>query len=139
MTETNIASIAIAIDQKTISATVERIVLQEIASKLGEPAAYFDKVIKSCVQQRVDRDGRPSSSSYDTMTMIEYTAVKAVQAFVGTIVDGWLASNRVTLEKAIAKSLASNVGTMAKVMADHAVRGTTWGKIGITITPPKND
>jgi hypothetical protein len=37
MADTNLASIVVQLDQKTITQTVERIVLQEIASKLGDP------------------------------------------------------------------------------------------------------
>jgi hypothetical protein len=59
MSEPKIASLAIQLDQKTITETVERIVLQEIASKLGDPGAYFERVVKSCVQQTVDNNAIP--------------------------------------------------------------------------------
>lgn len=139
MADADIASIAVKIDQKTITETVERIVLQEIASKLGDPGAYFDRVVKSCVLQTVDSSGNPSRSSYDRTTMIEYTATKAVNEFAKTIVNKWLSENGDKLEVSIKKALEKNVGTMAKVMADAAVKGAGWGTVGVTITPRPRD
>lgn len=135
MPDADIASIAVKIDQKTITETVERIVLQEIASKLGDPGAYFDRVVKSCVMQTVDSNGNPSRSSYDRTTLIEYTATKAINEFATTVVNKWMASNAAVLEKSIVKALEKNIGSMAKTMADAAVKGSAWGKIGVTITP----
>jgi len=110
-------------------------VLQEIASKLGDPGAYFDRVVKSCVSQTVDSQGNPSRSSYDRTTLIEYTATKAVNEFAKRVVNQWMEKNQDKLEKAIVKSLEKNLGTMAKIMADAALKNSTWGYVTVSITP----
>jgi hypothetical protein len=139
MSEAKIASLAIQLDQKTITETVEKIVLQEIASKLGDPGAYFDRVVKSCVQQTVDQQGNPSRSSYDRTTLIEYTATKAINEFAKTVVHQWMDRNKVQLKKAIEDSLKKHVGTMAKIMADAACQGASWGRVHVTVTPKVSD
>lgn len=139
MADADIASIAVKIDQKTITETVERIVLQEIASKLGDPGAYFERVVRSCVGTKVDAAGNPSNSSYNTSTLIEHTATKAINEFAKTVVNKWLADNSDKLETSIKKALEKNIGTMAKVMADAAVKGAGWGTVGVTITPRPRD
>ena len=133
MADSPIASLAVQIDQKTISATVERIVLQEIAAKLGDPGIYFERVIQACVMTKVDDAGNPTNSSYHSRTLIEHTAQKAVGAFAREIVHSWLEKNKPALEKAIVDALKRNVGTMAKAMADAADSQTTWGNVEITI------
>ena len=135
MSETPIASLAVQIDQKTIAATVERIVLQEIAARLGDPGVYFERVIQACVMTKVDDAGNPTNSSYHVKTLIEYTAQKAVGEFAREVVHGWLEKNKPALEKALVDALKRNVGTMAKVMADAAVSQTTWGNVEITVAP----
>lgn len=139
-TENNLASIAVKIDQETITKTVERIVLQEIAAKLGEPGAYFERVIRSCVGTKVDRDGKPTNSDYSAVgTLIDYLAQNAVKEFAKKIIDDWMEDNRVKLRKAIETSLQKNVGTMAKILADGAAQRTTWSnQITLNIVPPKN-
>ena len=137
MTAQNLASIAVQLDQKTITETVERIVLQEIAAKLGDPGAYFDRAVKSCVSQTVDSAGNPSRSSYDRTTLIEYTATKAINEFAKKVVNDWMEKQQDKLEKAIVKSLEKNLGSMAKIMADAALRNSTWGYVTVSITPEK--
>jgi hypothetical protein len=133
MSDADIASIAVRIDQKTITDTVERIVLQEIASKLGDPGAYFDRVIKSCVMQTVDSNGNPSKSAYDRTTLIEYTANKAVSEFAKTVINKWMEANTVALETAVIKALQKNIAPMAKVLADAATRSVSWGQVSVTL------
>jgi hypothetical protein len=139
MSDATLASIAVQLDQKTITATVEKIVLQEIASRLGDPGAYFDRVVKSCVQQTVDQNGQPSRSSYDRTTLIEYTATKAINEFAKTIVYEWMERNKAQLKNSIEGALKKNVGTMAKIMADAACQGASWGRVQVTVTPKVSD
>src|SRR5574343_1141552 len=124
--EQNMASIAVKIDHETITKTVERIVLQEIASKLGDPGQYFDRVIKSCVYQKVDSQGRQSNSSYDTTSLIEYLAFNAVKESIKSIVELWMSKNKKSLQVAIEKELKSKIAPMAKIMADVACQKAHW-------------
>jgi len=43
--------------------------------------------------------------------------------------------NQNKLEKAIVKSLEKNLGRMAKIMANAALRNSTWGYVIVSITP----
>lgn len=135
MADGTLASIAVQIDQKTMQATIERVVLQEIASKLGDPGAYFERIVQSVTSGKVDHEGRQSSYG---KPLIEHLADRAIKEFAKKVIEGWLQRNSEQLAKAIEKSLQKNIGSMAKVMADHAASCASWGRIEMFIKPKDN-
>jgi hypothetical protein len=73
-----------------MQATIERVVLQEIASKLGDPAAYFERIVQSVTSGKVDEQGR--NCSYGK-PLIEHVADKAIKEFATSVVKTWIEKN----------------------------------------------
>jgi hypothetical protein len=115
-----IASLNINVDKDMIQKTVERIVTQEIAARLGNPGSYFESIIKVACTKKVDDQGRGDDRW--GKPMIEHLAAKHIKDVMSEICKEWMLKNRDQFEKLMARHLQKSLTPMAKIMAENAAR-----------------
>lgn len=132
-----IASLNINVDKDMINKTVERIVTQEIAAKLGNPGDYFEKIVRAACSDKVDENGRQCSYGKPT---IEHLASKHLKEVMSDICKEWMLKNRDQFEKLISVQLKKSLAPMAKIMAENAAKNIGCGYgIKIDIIENKRD
>lgn len=78
----NIMGIDLKLDQEYIKASVEEIVRAGIVQALGNPEAIVKTAVDKTINMKVDNDGKPTTSSYNSLSYLNWLANKTVEKVV---------------------------------------------------------
>lgn len=79
---TNIMGIDLKLDQEYIKASVEDIVRAGIVQALGNPESIVKAAVDKTINMKVDKEGNPTTNSYNTLSYLNWLANKTVEKVV---------------------------------------------------------
>jgi predicted glycosyl hydrolase (DUF1957 family) len=132
----NILGVDLKLDQEYIKASVEDIVKSGIVQALGDPERIVKTAVDQTINMKVDRDGKPCSSSYGSVSYLNWLANKTVQDVVMEAMTDIVKEQADTIKELIKKQLSSKQflndvsGQFVKSLLDNTA--STW-KTPITV------
>ena len=103
----NIMGVELNLDQEYIKGAVEDIVKAGIVSALGDPAAIVKTALDKTINQRVDRDGKPTRDSWNTKPYLEWLADQVVEKTVRECLQEYVEQNKEVFRQEILRQLSS--------------------------------
>lgn len=76
--EKNVLGLDLKIDQEYIGKCIEEVVKAGMIEALDMKNQFASECVKNILRQRVDKEGRPSTSSWDKDTLLDYYLRKAI-------------------------------------------------------------
>ena len=112
-----------------------------IVEALGRPEDLIEKVVGQALGQKVNSQGRVSTSTYDNrFDLIELLASKGIHEVVRESLAQWVKDRRPQIEAQVKKALARRESAFAKAMVDGLVTATkTSWSFKCNIHMPDND
>jgi hypothetical protein len=132
----NILGVDLKLDQEYIKASVEDIVKSGIVQALGDPERIVKTAVDQTINMKVDRDGKPCSSSYGSVSYLNWLANKTVQDVVMEAMTDIVKEQADTIKELVKKQLSSKQflndvsGQFVKSLLDNTA--ITW-KTPITV------
>jgi len=132
----NILGVDLKLDQEYIKASVEDIVKAGIVQALGNPEKIVKTAVDQTINMKVDKDGKPSSSSYGSISYLNWLANKTVQDVVREAMTEIVGEQADTIKELVKKQLSSKQflddvsGQFVKALLDNTT--STW-KTPITV------
>ena len=103
----NIVGLDLKLDEQYLAASVQDIVRASIAQALGDPAKRVRAAVDATINQKVDREGKPSSSSWGGEPYLNYLARKTVEGVVSEAMKELVAERADELKAEMKKQLSS--------------------------------
>lgn len=103
----NIMGVELNLDQEYIKAAVEDIVKAGIVQALGDPSDIVKRAIDQTINQKVDRDGKPSRDSWNTTPYLQWLASKVVEETVRDCIKGYINDHKEDFKAEILKQLSN--------------------------------
>ena len=132
----NILGVDLKLDQEYIKASVEDIVKSGIVQALGDPERIVKTAVDQTINMKVDMDGKPCSSSYGSVSYLNWLANKTVQDVVREAMTDIVKEQADTIKELVKKQLSSKQflndasGQFVKSLLDNTA--STW-KTPITV------
>lgn len=101
----NIFNLDMQIDENYIKQSVEDIVKAGIVSALGDPSQIIQAAIGKTLNERVDRNGKPTTRTYDSKRYLDYVVEKAVSETAMEVVKAEIDNNRSKIKDALIKKM----------------------------------
>lgn len=99
----------LSISNDVIKSIVEAKIRSEVLTALsGNSEKLMEQLADNVIKQKVDREGRPSNSSYDTTNMLDWMVQKEIKIMAEKLIKEWLESQKEKLKISIKKSLDKN-------------------------------
>ena len=76
--EKNVLGLDLKIDQEYIGKCIEEVVKAGMIEALDMKNQFASECVKNILRQRVDKEGRPSTSSWDKDTLLDYYLRKVI-------------------------------------------------------------
>lgn len=140
----NILGVDLKIDQKYIAECVKEVVNASMVEALGVKNNIVEEVVKELLNTKVDRDGKPSTSSWGTEKLIDFELRKAMCEVVRETIKSTIEEKREILTEMIKKEL--NKKANMQKFVDSFINNTTktlersWStKINIDFEPVLED
>jgi len=134
----NIIGVDLKLDEKYIESAVQDVVRAGIVSALGDPAKLVKAALDQTINQKVDSEGRVTTSSYSGTPYLEYLARQTITSVVREMVLDHINENKAVLKEQMlamfdAKkfnelSAEAFIQTMLK-----NVEGSSYWKMPVTI------
>lgn len=99
--------IDLKLDQEYIKASVEDIVKAGIVQALGNPEAIVKTAVDKTINMKVDKDGKPSTSSYNTLSYLNWLANKTVEKVVRESITEIVQDQSEEIKAIVKKQLSS--------------------------------
>lgn len=99
--------IDLKLDQEYIKASVEDIVKAGIVQALGNPEAIVKTAVDKTINMKVDKDGKPSTSSYNTLSYLNWLANKTVEKVVRESITEIVQDQAEEIKAIVKKQLSS--------------------------------
>lgn len=99
--------IDLKLDQEYIKASVEDIVKAGIVQALGNPEAIVKTAVDKTINMKVDNDGKPSTSSYNTLSYLNWLANKTVEKVVRESITEIVQDQSEEIKAIVKKQLSS--------------------------------
>ena len=139
----NIMGIDLKLDQEYIKASVEEIVRAGIVQALGNPSDIVKTAVDKTINVKVDKDGKPSTNSYNTLSYLNWLANRTVEKVVRESITEIVQEQSAELKALVKKQLASKefkndlAGQFIKSVLESA--GSTWKTpISVSFEKPKD-
>jgi len=140
----NIMGIDLKLDQEYIKASVEEIVRAGIVQALGSPAEIVKTAVDKTINMKVDREGKPSTSSYNSLPYLNWLANQTVEKVVRESITEIVQEQAEEIKTLVKKQLSSKQfqndisGQFIKAVMDSAT--TAWKTpISVTFEKPKDN
>lgn len=104
MASGNIMGVELNLNQEYIKGAVEEIVKAGIIQALGDPAAIVKTAINQTINQKVDHNGKPSTS-YSAQPYLDWLAAKTVETVVREAVHEMVKEHSESLKAEIKNQL----------------------------------
>lgn len=137
-------NITLNVSDDIIKPIVEGKIKAAVLAVLGGSDALIEKIMENVINQKVDANGRPSNSSYEKTTFLEFMFTKQVREAIEGVVKAQIQEASEPIKAALVAKLQSKRG--ANMVADALLAGlegtfkNSWtSKIDISINPPKTD
>ena len=102
----NIMGVELNLDQEYIKGAVEEIVKAGIVQALGDPSDIVKRAIDQTINQKVDREGNPSSS-WNTIPYLQWLAEKTVKETVAECIKEYIQDHQEEFKNEILKQLSN--------------------------------
>ena len=99
--------IDLKLDQEYIKASVEDIVKAGIVQALGNPEAIVKTAVDKTINMKVDNDGNPSTSSYNSLSYLNWLANKTVEKVVRESITEIVQDQSEEIKAIVKKQLSS--------------------------------
>ena len=103
----NIMGIDLKLDQEYIKASVEDIVRAGIVQALGKPDEVVKTAVDKIINIKVDREGKPSTNSYNTMSYLNWLANQTVEKVVKDALNEIVQEQSAELKAMVKKQLST--------------------------------
>ena len=139
----NIMGIDLKLDQEYIKASVEEIVRAGIVQALGNPSDIVKTAVDKTINVKVDKDGKPSTNSYNTLSYLNWLANRTVEKVVRESITEIVQEQSAELKALVKKQLASKefkndlAGQFIKSVLESA-RSTWKTPISVSFEKPKD-
>jgi hypothetical protein len=145
MSTGKIIDVGLSLDQEYIKASVENIVKAGIVQALGNPADLVQQAINMTINRKVDKDGKPTNSSWDSRPYLEWLANKVVEDTVRQAMTEAVKANANELREEMIRQISTKQfkNSMASAFVKAVITSAemqTW-KMPITVsfeTPKEN-
>ena len=139
----NIMGIDLKLDQEYIKASVEDIVRAGIVQALGNPAEIVKTAVDKTINMKVDREGKPTTNSYNTLSYLNWLANQTVEKVVRESITEIVQEQAEEIKAIVKKQLSSKQfqndisGQFIKAIVDSAT--SKWKTpISVTFEKPKS-
>lgn len=106
-------AVSINIDRKTVESVLQAQVQSAVAASIGNNPEFMLGIVAAMVNQKLDSDGRPTSSSYGE-PLVAYVGRKVIQESVKAAVEQWVQEQKPAIVKAMRKHLDTQRGNIIK-------------------------
>lgn len=116
--------------QKILQKTIETQVATALEANGGQLVAGLVTIL---LNQKVDDEGRPSSSSYHTRSLLTWSVERGIRDVARAALSKWVDANAQKLEAEFTKALTRETKSIAATMVSSLVNGSRkdW-HIGVT-------
>lgn len=137
-------TVSLNISKDIVNPIVEAKVKEAIMEAMGGRDQIIDKMVNLIINQKVDRDGRPSNSSYDKETYLDFVVTnqikKAIQEELTTQISIASEAIKDSLVKNIQTKKGANMVAMALLSGMNKTFENSWtSKIDVIINQKTND
>lgn len=127
------------LDEKEMNSIVEKIVAQEIATKLGNPMEYVAKIITDLSSHKVDKyTGIECVNNHDSQGIpyMHYVATQCIKESIKDIIHKIISENQSALEVSIREKLneAINNSNISKNIIDNILRIVQYSEINLEMS-----
>lgn len=103
----NIMGVELNLNQEYIKGAVEDIVKAGIVQALGDPSDIVKRAIDQTINQKVDRDGKPSRDSWNTIPYLQWLAEKTVKETVAECIKEYIQDHQEEFKTEVLKQLSN--------------------------------
>jgi hypothetical protein len=103
----NIMGIDLKLDQEYIKASVEDIVRAGIVQALGNPEAIVKTAVDKTINMKVDKEGKPTTNSYNTLSYLNWLANQTVEKVVRESITEIVQEQSEEIKSIVKKQLSS--------------------------------
>lgn len=103
----NIMGVELNLDQEYIKAAVEDIVKAGIVQALGNPSDIVKRAIDQTINQKVDRDGKPSRDSWNAIPYLQWLSEKTVKETVAECIKEYIQDHQEEFKTEVLKQLSN--------------------------------
>lgn len=120
----NIVGLDLKLDENYLAASVQDIVRASIVQTLGDPSQLVRKAIDATINTKVDKDGKPTSSTWGGEPYLNWLARKTVEGVVSEAMKELVAERADELKAEMKKQLSSkkfaenSAATFVQLMLD---------------------
>jgi hypothetical protein len=132
----NIMGIDLKLDQEYIKASVEEIVRAGIVQALGNPADIVKTAVDKTINMKVDKEGKPTTNTYNTLSYLNWlanqTVEKVVREAITEIVQEQADEIKAMVKKQISSKQFLNDMSAQFIKSVMESAGSTW-RMPITV------
>lgn len=119
----NILGVDLKIDQNYIAECVKEVINVSMVEALGAKNQIIEEVVRELLNTKVDKDGKPSTSSWGTEKLIDFELRKAISEVVKETIKSSIEEKRELLTEMIKKEL--NKKANMQKFVDSFINNTT--------------
>lgn len=103
----NIMGVNLNLDPEYIKAAVEDIVKAGIVQALGDPSDIVKRAIDQTINQKVNKDGKPTTDSWNTIPYLQWLAEKTVKETVAECIKEYIKDHQEEFKTEVLKQLSN--------------------------------
>lgn len=111
-------SIQMQVGKELVAPIVEAKINAAIVEALSDPGAIISDIVKKILCQKVDSEGKRTSSDYHTMSFIEWLCRDRLQLAAKAAIGEWVDENKALLVTEMKKQLSRGKGPFTKSLLD---------------------
>lgn len=113
------SGVNVEVGEELVRPIIEAEIQTAIFNQLGSKSELLGTVISRLLSQRVDKNGKPASRSYDEEgTLIEFLSKKAIVDCATSAVNSWVESKKSEIQEEIEKQMSKKQKTISKLLVD---------------------
>lgn len=134
------ADMNISIGQDLIKPIIEAKIQTAIFEAMGKSPQMIETAVTAMLMQKVDSQGRPSNSSYDTRPFLNLLCDQEIREAAKKALIDHLETSRPLIMTALKKAITKNTEHIAVSLVNSLIETTKHSyRFHLSITQPKGD
>lgn len=119
------SEVNLSISNTVIDSIVKEKIKASVASALADKGDILvQELVKNILYTKVDLEGRPTSSTYNTMPLLDYMLTKALKESAEIAIKEWIQGSQDKIKLSIKKSLEKNSNKFAATLTAKLIEDT---------------
>lgn len=127
MTEPS-TTLSLQLSQKDIEGVINASIQAQVTTAMkANGDIIIAQYVSRLLNENVDREGKPTSSTYDSRPFLKWLSDKTIREACQTAVQEWMAENKPAVIKAVKAALTKDRDKLAKQAAETLLSSGAYG------------